>query len=301
MPRSGGSASAFCRAASAASGSAMTVRPAAPARPRFSSLRRPIFSSSSRRRNSYSCSWKSSTASPSGRVPSGDRTPIGGGRAIGSRPWIRRGEPRVSGCAPRSTRIRRTRTGSCRPRGVAQHYGRAGYDVVALTDHWHRSEAPSTAGLLVLPGVELNCLLPGGPRRTRARDRDRAGSGGARGRAARPRGDCGVDRRSGRRGVPRASLLDRRPARRLRAAGVRRRNRGLQRGLRARGRARPVVRPLGRAAPGRPLVSRARDRRQPPSGLRLRPRVDLAARGADGGKRARPRCGRAGSTAAPAR
>ena len=36
----------------------------------------------------------------------------------------------------------------------------AGLDVVALTDHWHRSEAPSTAGLLVLPGVELNCLLP---------------------------------------------------------------------------------------------------------------------------------------------
>ena len=29
--------------------------------PRFSSLRRPIFSSSSLRRNSYSCSWKSST------------------------------------------------------------------------------------------------------------------------------------------------------------------------------------------------------------------------------------------------
>ena len=156
-------------------------------------------------------------------------------------------------------------------------------------------------GLLVLPGVELNCLLPGGPRRARARNRDRAGSGGARGRAARPRGDSGVDRRSRRRGVPRASLLDRRPARRLRAAGVRHRNRGLQRGLRARGRARTVVRPLGRAAPGRPLVSRARDRRQPPSGLRLRPRVDLAARGADGGKRARLRCGRAGSTAAPGR
>ena len=50
--------------------------------------------------------------------------------------------------------------GELSARGVAQHYGRAGYDVVALTDHWHRSEAPSTAGLLVLPGVELNCLLP---------------------------------------------------------------------------------------------------------------------------------------------
>ena len=50
--------------------------------------------------------------------------------------------------------------GELSPRGVAHHYGRAGYDVVALTDHWHRSEAPSTARLLVLPGVELNCLLP---------------------------------------------------------------------------------------------------------------------------------------------
>ena len=50
--------------------------------------------------------------------------------------------------------------GELSARGVAQHYGRAGYDVVALTDHWHRSEAPSTAELLVLPGVELNCLLP---------------------------------------------------------------------------------------------------------------------------------------------
>ena len=45
-------------------------------------------------------------------------------------------------------------------RSLARHYGRAGYDVVALTDHWHRSEAPSTSELVILPGVELNCLLP---------------------------------------------------------------------------------------------------------------------------------------------
>ena len=51
--------------------------------------------------------------------------------------------------------------GELAPRGLARHYGRAGYDVVALTDHWHRSEAPSTPDLVVLPGVELNCLLPG--------------------------------------------------------------------------------------------------------------------------------------------
>ena len=50
--------------------------------------------------------------------------------------------------------------GELAPRALVKHYGRAGYDVVALTDHWHRSEAPSTAELVVLPGVELNCLLP---------------------------------------------------------------------------------------------------------------------------------------------
>ena len=176
--------------------------------------------------------------------------------------------------------------GELSARGVAQHYARAGYDVVALTDHWHRSVAPSTAGLLVLPGVELNCLLP--------EDRDGHVLG------------IGIERDPSELEGERRDLAETaewivgaggvaylahpywtgvRPAG-FELPAVRRRNRGLQRGLRARGRARPVVRPLGRAAPGRPRVSRARDRRQPPSGLRLRPRVDLAARGADGGKRA---------------
>ena len=51
--------------------------------------------------------------------------------------------------------------GELSPRDVVRHYARAGYDVVALTDHWHRSVAPSTAEVVVLPGVELNCMLPG--------------------------------------------------------------------------------------------------------------------------------------------
>src|SRR6185503_17016246 len=166
--------------------------------------------------------------------------------------------------------------GELSARGVTQHYGRGGYDVVGLTDHWHRSEAPSTADLLVLPGVELNCLLP--------EDRDGHVLG------------IGIERDPAELEGERRGLAE--TAEWIVAAGgvaylahpywtgVRRRNRGLQCGLRARGRARPVVRPLGRVAPGRPLVSRARDRRQPPSGLRLRPRVDLAARGADGEERA---------------
>jgi hypothetical protein len=52
--------------------------------------------------------------------------------------------------------------GELAPHALARHYGRAGYDVVALTDHWHRSEAPSSPELVVLPGVELSCALPGG-------------------------------------------------------------------------------------------------------------------------------------------
>ena len=52
--------------------------------------------------------------------------------------------------------------GELAPRALARHYGRAGYDVVALTDHWHKSDAPSSAELVVLAGVELNCLLPEG-------------------------------------------------------------------------------------------------------------------------------------------
>ena len=74
---------------------------------------------------------------------------------------------------------------------------------------------------------------------------------------------------------------------RARAARHRRRDRGLQRGLRARGRARTLVRALGRAPRGRAAVPGARDRRQPSPRLRLRPRVDLDPRRADGGGRAR--------------
>ena len=51
--------------------------------------------------------------------------------------------------------------GELAPRKLVKHYERAGYDVLAVTDHWHRSDAPSTDGVLVLPGAELNCLLPG--------------------------------------------------------------------------------------------------------------------------------------------
>jgi hypothetical protein len=51
--------------------------------------------------------------------------------------------------------------GELPPEALAAHYERAGYDVLATTDHWHVTDVPSTERLLVIPSVELNCVLPG--------------------------------------------------------------------------------------------------------------------------------------------
>jgi hypothetical protein len=51
--------------------------------------------------------------------------------------------------------------GELAPDALAAHYARAGYDVLAITDHWRRTEAASD-GLLVLASSELNCVLPEG-------------------------------------------------------------------------------------------------------------------------------------------
>ena len=51
--------------------------------------------------------------------------------------------------------------GELAPRMLAKHYERAGYDALAVTDHWFRSAPPSTERLLVIPSAELNCVLPG--------------------------------------------------------------------------------------------------------------------------------------------
>ena len=50
--------------------------------------------------------------------------------------------------------------GELSPTLLAAHYRRAGFDVLAITDHWKIADAEA-AGLLVVPGVELNCVLPG--------------------------------------------------------------------------------------------------------------------------------------------
>jgi hypothetical protein len=51
--------------------------------------------------------------------------------------------------------------GELTPRDLAGHYARAGYDVLAITDHWRISGDDSVDGILVVPSVELNCILPG--------------------------------------------------------------------------------------------------------------------------------------------
>ncbi len=51
--------------------------------------------------------------------------------------------------------------GDLPPAALAAHYARAGYDVLAITDHWRITPEPEHGPILVVPGVELNCELPG--------------------------------------------------------------------------------------------------------------------------------------------
>jgi hypothetical protein len=52
--------------------------------------------------------------------------------------------------------------GEMSPDMLVRHYDWAGYDVLAITDHWVRTEERSTKGLLVIPSAELNAQA-GGP------------------------------------------------------------------------------------------------------------------------------------------
>ena len=165
--------------------------------------------------------------------------------------------------------------GELAPRALARHYGRAGYDVVALTDHWHRSEAPSSPELVVLPGVELNCLLPedrDGHVLGIGIERDPAELAGER-RDLAATGDWIVD--AGGVAYLAHPYWTGARAGRHRASAVRDGHRGVQRRLRARGRPRALVGALGRAPPGRPHLPGARHRRQPPPGVRLGSRLDV--------------------------
>ena len=52
--------------------------------------------------------------------------------------------------------------GELPPDKLVRHYEWAGFDVLAITDHWVRTSEPSTDRLLVIPGTELNAQA-GGP------------------------------------------------------------------------------------------------------------------------------------------
>src|SRR4051794_40781675 len=52
--------------------------------------------------------------------------------------------------------------GELAPELLVRHYEWAGFDVLAITDHWRRTVEASTERLLVIPGVELNAQA-GGP------------------------------------------------------------------------------------------------------------------------------------------
>ena len=51
--------------------------------------------------------------------------------------------------------------GELSPEQLVSLYERAGFDVLAITDHWVRTEARSTDRLLVVPSSELSYRLPG--------------------------------------------------------------------------------------------------------------------------------------------
>jgi len=74
--------------------------------------------------------------------------------------------------------------GDISPEGCAEFYRKAGYDVLAITDHNHVTEASGPPGLLMLRGVEL-----GGGRSAQGTDFHVVGIGvRARGRVEEPRG-----------------------------------------------------------------------------------------------------------------
>jgi hypothetical protein len=50
--------------------------------------------------------------------------------------------------------------GELAPDKLVRHYEWAGYDVLAISDHWVRTAEPSTQNVLVIPSAELNARAP---------------------------------------------------------------------------------------------------------------------------------------------
>jgi len=51
--------------------------------------------------------------------------------------------------------------GQMSPEMLVTHYAWAGFDVLAITDHWVRTDVPSTDELIVIPSAELNARIDG--------------------------------------------------------------------------------------------------------------------------------------------
>src|SRR5436190_2869396 len=51
--------------------------------------------------------------------------------------------------------------GELAPDMLVRHYDWAGFDVLAITDHWVRTTERSTRRLLVIPSIELNAVAGG--------------------------------------------------------------------------------------------------------------------------------------------
>jgi hypothetical protein len=54
--------------------------------------------------------------------------------------------------------------GELAPELLVAHYERAGFDALAITDHWVRTAPASRGSLIVVPSVELDALVPEGGR-----------------------------------------------------------------------------------------------------------------------------------------
>ncbi len=193
--------------------------------------------------------------------------------------------------------------GELAPDLLVRHYEWAGYDVLAITDHWVRTAVALDRAVARHPldRAERPRARPAERRpRPRPGSRSRPGDSGARLRPA--PGGCRVDRRARRRPLSRAHLLER-PAHGA-VGGVRGspRHRGVEHRVRARARTRRFVVALGRGTRARARVLRARHRRLTSPRLRQRLRLDVGSRrGEVAGARCSTRCAPVRSTARPAR
>jgi hypothetical protein len=52
--------------------------------------------------------------------------------------------------------------GELQPEALVDHYERAEWNALAVTDHWTITRPPQRDGMVLVPGIELTCRTPGG-------------------------------------------------------------------------------------------------------------------------------------------